>query len=188
MKRSDVLAMRRQEQLDRSQLRTGNRVAPPAAAPVALSETTRACLDSIRTQGRQDKFYAILELNTRPFSVVKNDVVVTKRLPGTDVGDILTLTNVREIGSKDFFVRGEPLVDARFVSIKAIVLEQPWSAKYVTFRRRFGRGPGDRKWRKRSHRDHLSILRIVDIDINDAAVDAGADEAVTVAASDTQQQ
>lgn len=44
--------------------------------------------------------YAIAEVNTKPYSVLLNDIIITKRLPGTRVGDILQLTRVRELGSK----------------------------------------------------------------------------------------
>lgn len=141
---------------------------PPPAAPIeSISQTTRESLLKIRQQGLLDKFYAIVDIHGTPYSVTRNDIVVVKRMPGTRVGDELTLRNVREIGSKDYYIRGSPLVDHRYFDVRAVVLEQPWSAKYTKFLRRVGQGPGDRKFRKRSYRDKLNILRISDITVND---------------------
>lgn len=134
-----------------------------------LDQHSAECLKKIRDQGSADRLYAILEINTHPYNVTVGDVVISKRLPDTEIGDVLTLTNAREIGSRDYFIRGKPLVDPRYFSVNAMVLEHGWSAKYTKLLRRKGRGPGDRKFRKRSYRDNLTTLRITDIHIQDAA-------------------
>ena len=100
-----------------------------------------------------------------PYSVQQNDLVITKRLPGTKVGDRLWLSNVREIGTRNHYLRGQPLVDKSYAKVEATVLEHCRSAKYTTFLPRRGRGPGNRKWRKISHRDLLTYLRISKISV-----------------------
>lgn len=132
-----------------------------------ISKETRECLKLIRQQGQEDRFYAICEINSRPFSVSGGDVLVIKHMPGTNIGDMIALSRVREIGSKDYYIRGAPLVDKRFCDVQAVILQHPLSAKYTTYRRRLGQGPGDRKWRKRSYRDHLTVLRISKVQVAD---------------------
>lgn len=56
-------------------------------------------------------------------------------------------------------------MNPKYVNVQAMVLSHTWSAKYTIFRRRLGRGPGDRKFRKRSHRDQLTVLRITNLDV-----------------------
>ncbi|KAI3633114.1 hypothetical protein MIR68_009189 [Amoeboaphelidium protococcarum] len=142
-----------------------------------LSESTLGALLKIKQQAQclitspvstqaQSAMYATVEINQKPFSVLKNDIVITKRLKHTKVGDELLLTRIREIGTRDYFLKGQPLVPSENCIVKAMVLEHTLSAKYITYRRRVGQGPGDRKWRKRSYRDHLTTLRITDIDVN----------------------
>lgn len=163
-KTSLVRLHRERKRLERSQS-PRNIPPPPRPIPTNISQETRDCLQKIHQQGLQDKLYTILEVNGMPYCVTKNDLLVTKRLVGTKIGDLLTLTNVREIGSKDYYIRGQPLVDPQYFRCQAVVLEQPWSAKYTKYLRRVGQGPGDRKWRKRSYRDRLNILRITDISV-----------------------
>ena len=133
------------------------------AAPI--SEETRECLRKIREQGLQERFYAVVEVNTKPFSVTENDVIICKRLPGTQLGDRLHLTNVREVGSREYYIRGSPLVDQRYFKCEAVVVEQPLSDKFTKYMKRVGRGGGDRKFRKRSYRDRLTVLRVCRLEV-----------------------
>jgi ribosomal protein L21 len=124
-------------------------------------------------------FYALLHLNTRPYYVTKNDILIIKRLPGVEVGDVVSLKNVREFGNASSYVRaseinsskkdvaGYDYVDERFFDIKAVVLEQCKSAKYTQVLKRPGKGGGDRKFRKRSYRDNLSVIRVTKCDLNE---------------------
>ncbi len=121
----------------------------------------------IREQGLREQFYAIVEVNSRPYSIAKNDVLVIKRMPGTKIGDVVSLTRVREIGSKDYYIRGAPLVETSYVEVQAVVLEHTVSAKYTKYRKRLGKGPGDRKWRKKSYRDRLTVLRVDKLEVKD---------------------
>ena len=75
------------------------------------------------------------------------------------------LTTCRELGSKESYIRGNPLINKQFIDCEAVVVEQAVSAKYTKYLRRPGKGPGDRKWRKRSYRDDLTVLRITNIDV-----------------------
>jgi ribosomal protein L21 len=132
----------------------------------ALAQLKRESLSyRSHVNDQSNGLYAITEIDTRPYSVTLNDLVISKRLPHTRVGDILQLTRVREIGSKSCHIRGQPLINPQYVNIQAMVMSHTWSAKYTTYRRRLGRGPGDRKFRKRSHRDNLTILRITALDV-----------------------
>ena len=55
----------------------------PIATKTVQNETLE-CLEKIRADAREHggRYYAIMELNMQPYSVMEGDVVVTKRLPG----------------------------------------------------------------------------------------------------------
>jgi ribosomal protein L21 len=147
---------------------------PQDASTDKLDDKSKESLTLISNQGKLDRLYAIIELQSRPYSVTLNDVLLVKRMPGTEVGDIVSLTRVKEIGSKSYYLRAantaDTFVPQQLVRVKALVMEHPVSSKYTTYRRRLGKGPGDRKWRKRSYRDSLTMLRVTDISINESVL------------------
>ena len=45
------------------------------------------------------------------------------RLKGVKPGDILEFDKIREVGSADYTLKGQPFVDPRFVTLRACVVE-----------------------------------------------------------------
>jgi ribosomal protein L21 len=78
-----------------------------------------------------------------------------------NLGDVITLDRVREIGSEDYIIQGNPYVYPDFFTIKATVIEHPVGREIVRHH-----------WKKRGYvtkhvnRNHHTALRITDISIN----------------------
>ncbi|KAI8060206.1 sphingosine-1-phosphate lyase [Gongronella butleri] len=71
----------------------------------------------------QLRYYAVAEIAGRPYLVTQNDKVIVNRLKDVQVGDVLKLDRVRELGSKDYALCGEPYVQQGVYDIQATVIE-----------------------------------------------------------------
>ncbi|KAI9352061.1 ribosomal protein L21-like protein, partial [Obelidium mucronatum] len=121
------------------------------------SATTKDQLNIFRSQ---KSFSAIIELKQRPYFVALNDVIVTMRMNDLKLGDVITLDRVREIGSEEFILQGNPYVHPSYFTVKAVVIEHPVSEEIVRHH-----------WKKRGHqpvhvnRNHHTALRVCEISI-----------------------
>ncbi|KAI8866887.1 hypothetical protein GQ42DRAFT_127579, partial [Ramicandelaber brevisporus] len=59
----------------------------------------------------------------RPFTVTNNDVIVMDRMKRLNVGDIIQLDKVRELGTQDYTLRGKPFLNPSYSDIQAVVIE-----------------------------------------------------------------
>ncbi|KAI9143483.1 ribosomal protein L21-like protein [Paraphysoderma sedebokerense] len=130
----------------------------------------------------QSPLYAILEIAGRPLHVTPQDILVLNRInspsqpsssadPSTTMisskkeplppGTVLQLNRVREIGSKDYTLRGNPYVSPSYYNIEAIMLENPKGPKVTIVKKK--RRKGYRV--KRGHRQLLSVVRIRKIEV-----------------------
>ena len=117
-------------------------------------------LGKVKSQG--PKLYAKLLIHNFSFTVTPKDTVITHRMRDVKVGDVLHLDQIREVGSKDYTVRGHPLLPEGSVSVKATVMEHTEGAKKRARMRR------QRKGRRalRTIKPLITVLRIQDISIN----------------------
>ncbi|KAK9460180.1 mitochondrial 54S ribosomal protein bL21m [Lipomyces oligophaga] len=83
--------------------------------------------------------YATFKMHTNRFLVTVGDIVsLPYRLKDVKVGDIIRLTQVESLGSRDFTLKGTPYLEQDQVVVKARVVEhtkQPMSVKIKTKRR-----------------------------------------------------
>ncbi|KAJ3016408.1 hypothetical protein HKX48_004049 [Thoreauomyces humboldtii] len=122
-----------------------------------LFASIRLSLSLLRSQNH---FYAIVEVKARPYHVNLNDVIITMRMNDLNLGDVIELDRVREIGSADYILRGNPYVDPRFFRISAVVVEHPVSRDVVSVhKKRSGRD------KVVTNRTHHTALRVSAIDI-----------------------
>ncbi|KAI8344493.1 sphingosine-1-phosphate lyase [Chlamydoabsidia padenii] len=91
-----------------------------SATTQPLDAATLTCVQKLRDQLR---YYAVTEIAGRPFLITQNDKVIVNRLKDVKVGDVLKLDRVREIGSKDYSLVGQPYVQDSIYDIQATVLE-----------------------------------------------------------------
>lgn len=74
-------------------------------------------------------FYAKVNIYNFPFTVSKYDTITMHRLKDIQVGSVLKLTNVRELGSQSWTIKGRPWIDPQTVHVEALVLEHGRGAK-----------------------------------------------------------
>lgn len=90
-----------------------------------------------------------MELNSQRYHIHLNTTIHVPPISGLHVGDVVTLDKVREIGTGDRAVMGDPYVEGGWFSIKAEVVKQCTSKK----------------------RSSGTDLRVVEITIQDLLVD-----------------
>lgn len=110
----------------------------------------------------QLRYYAIAEIAGRPYLITQNDKVILNRLKDVKVGDVLKLDKVRELGSKDYAIKGDPYVNEAFFDITATVIEHPKSKMIKIVKKK------RRKNYKRTitHKQTHTVLRISKVDVN----------------------
>ncbi|CAO3684990.1 unnamed protein product [Umbelopsis vinacea] len=124
-----------------------------------VDDATKQAVSKLRDQMR---FYAIAEIAGRPLLITKNDLVTVHRLKDVAVGDVLKLDKVRELGSKDYVLRGQPYVNESLFNIQATVVEQTKSKMISVVKKK------RRKNYKRTitHKQTHTVLRISNVDVN----------------------
>ncbi|KAI8638485.1 ribosomal protein L21-like protein [Parasitella parasitica] len=119
---------------------------------------TNATVQKLRDQLR---YYAVAEIAGRPYLITKNDKVVVNRLKDVKVGDVLKLDKVRELGSKDYTLKGSPYVTETVFDINATVIEHTKSKLIQIVKKK------RRKNYKRTieHKQTHTVLRISNVDV-----------------------
>ncbi|KAF9319819.1 hypothetical protein BG006_002916 [Podila minutissima] len=84
----------------------------------------------------QLRYYAVAEIKNRPYLITKNDIIVLDRLKDVKLGDVIELNQIKELGSKDYSIQGQPYVSPEYFSIKATVIEQPKGKMIETFKKK----------------------------------------------------
>lgn len=130
----------------------------PPTPPTSIQEA----LTLLRSQNNH---YIIADLKGRSYLLTKNDILTLPRLNDVQVGDRLELSLIREIGSRDFTLRGSPYIgsdETLPVSVYATVIEHK-KAKMIDVT----------KFKKRKnyrrllhHKQTHTVLRIGDIHIH----------------------
>ncbi|KAI9503721.1 hypothetical protein GGI25_006472 [Coemansia spiralis] len=138
---------------------TQQTAAENAQAPIKWSSKTAELISRLRDQ---QKYYATVVIKGRPFTVTQNDIVVMDRIKELELGDSLALTQVTELGSRDYTIKGQPFVDPSLYSIKATVIEHPDGKLFTVTKKR--RRTAHQK--TTYHRNHYTMLRISLVDIN----------------------
>ena len=82
--------------------------------------STTSALALIRSQPSQ---YAVAALAGRKYILAPRDLLTVPRLNDVAVGDILELDNIRELGSREYTLRGAPHIPLDVVRITATVVE-----------------------------------------------------------------
>ncbi|CAG8555466.1 5943_t:CDS:1 [Diversispora eburnea] len=127
--------------------------------PNSFSTETKEAVNRLRDQMR---YYAVVEIRSQRFLITKNDLVITHRLRDVNVGDELRLNRVLELGSKDFTIKGQPLVLEAFYNIKATVIEQP-KGPLITIIKKKRR---NRHKKHVTHKQTYTVLRISEVEVN----------------------
>ncbi|KAI9440458.1 ribosomal protein L21-like protein [Lactarius indigo] len=83
------------------------------------SSTSRA-LDLIRSQPNQ---YVIASIAGKKYLLAPKDLLTVPRLTEVRVGDVLSLSQIHEVGSREYTLRGSPDIPTSHISVEATVVE-----------------------------------------------------------------
>ncbi|KAJ2844227.1 hypothetical protein J3B02_005031 [Coemansia erecta] len=128
----------------------------------SLVNWSESSIDLVNRLREQQKYYATVVIKGRPFTVAQNDIVVMDRIKDLELGDALALNQVTEIGSRDYTIKGQPLVDPSLFRIEATVIEHP-DGKLFTVTKKKQRTAGQKTT---YHRNYYTMLRISKIDVS----------------------
>lgn len=161
---SDVEFTTFEEERSRSKLHYHQELSERAKRTLdAAYEPTKQTSESLSAlRNSQSPLYAIVEMKGRPYFVTAGDIIVAERMSELQLGDVISFDRIREIGNKDYALRGAPLVSPRFCSIRAVCTEHTKSGPTVIQkRRRKGQRPVV------IHKDAVTMLRVSEIAIPD---------------------
>lgn len=99
--------------------------------------------------------YAVVEAGGSQHRVAPGDILIINRLPGEN-GDRIDLSNVLMLDDGKKLQIGSPFLEK--TAIQAEILEQKRDKKIIVFKKK--RRQGYR--RKHGHRQHLTVLRVLD--------------------------
>lgn len=69
------------------------------------------------------KIYAVVHLFSFRFHITRNDLIVCHRMKGVQIGDILRLNRVIELGTEKATLKGRPWVNPDYYHIEACVMD-----------------------------------------------------------------
>lgn len=123
-----------------------------------LPSTTSAALDLIRSQPSQ---YVVAAFAGRKYILTPRDILTVPRLNDVRVGDVLALSEIHELGSREYTLRGNPVISPNRVKVEATVIEHTKGKQEVVVKRK--RRKGYYKTIRNKH--PYTRLRIGQIDI-----------------------
>ena len=140
-------------------IRTNTTLANTAAANAATTPL-KTKIDTTPLK-LSNELYAIFRIHNRPYVVTEGDkVILPFKMKQADVGDVLNLTDVTTIGSRNYRLVDDP-IDQSLYSLKATVLEKTkrkYRVREVTKRR-------NRKVRHAVSKGDLTIIRISELKV-----------------------
>ncbi|GLB41865.1 putative ribosomal prokaryotic L21 protein [Lyophyllum shimeji] len=124
----------------------------------AQPDSTNSALELIRSQPSQ---YVVASFVGRKYILTPRDVLTVPRLRDVKVGDVLTLDEIHELGSRDYTLRGNPVIPPSRVKVDATVVEHTKGKMEFIFKKK--RRKGYQKTIK--HKQPYTRLRIGNIEI-----------------------
>lgn len=125
---------------------------------VPLPSTTSNALSLIRSQPSQ---YVVASLAGRKYLIAPRDLLTVPRLKDVKVGDVLKLSDIHEIGSREYTVRGNPIISSDQICVEATVVEHTKGRMETIFKKKRRKGYE----RTVNHKQTYTRLRIGAIDI-----------------------
>jgi len=128
------------------------------AVHTVAPESTASALDLIRSQPSQ---YVVASFVGRKYILTPRDLLTVPRLRDVNVGDVLTLDQIHELGSRDYTIRGDPVISPSRVKVEATVVEHTKGKMESIFKKKRRKG-----YQKTiTHKQPYTRLRIGDIEI-----------------------
>ncbi|EIW79153.1 hypothetical protein CONPUDRAFT_83439 [Coniophora puteana RWD-64-598 SS2] len=127
----------------------------------AVPGSASDALNLIRSQPSQ---YIIASIVGRKYILAPRDLLTVPHLKDVRVGDSIALSNIHEIGSREYTLRGDPTIPSTRVKVDATVVEHTKGKMEVVFKKK--RRKGYQKTIKNKH--PYTRLRIGQIEIVDS--------------------
>ena len=121
-------------------------------------DSTQSALQLIRSQPSQ---YVVATFAGKKYLLAPRDILTVPRLHDVKVGDVLGLDRVHELGSRDYTLRGDPVIPPSRVKVEATVIEHTKGTMESKFKKK--RRKGYQKTIKSKH--PYTRLRIGKIEI-----------------------
>lgn len=127
-----------------------------------VPDSTKSALEYIRSQPSQ---YVVAAFAGRKYILAPRDLLTVPRLRDVKVGDVLHLDEIHELGSREFTLRGNPIIPPSRVKVDATVIEHTKGEMEYIFKKKRRKG-----YRKTiQHKQPYTRLRIGNIEIPIAA-------------------
>jgi len=123
-----------------------------------MPSSADSALQLIRSQPSQ---YVVATFAGKKYILAPRDVLTVPRLRDVKVGDVLLLDKIHELGSRDYTLRGEPVIPPERVKVDATVIEHTKGSLETKFKKK--RRKGYQKTIKNKH--PYTRLRIGSIEI-----------------------
>ncbi|KDR80613.1 hypothetical protein GALMADRAFT_276846 [Galerina marginata CBS 339.88] len=124
----------------------------------AVPESTTSALQLIRSQPSQ---YVVASFAGRKYILTPRDMLTVPHLRDVKVGDVLLLDEIHELGSREYTLRGNPVIPAAKVKVEATVVEHTKGQMEYIFKKKRRKG-----YRKTiQHKQPYTRLRIGNIEI-----------------------
>ncbi|PPR00516.1 hypothetical protein CVT26_009902 [Gymnopilus dilepis] len=121
-------------------------------------DTTTSALQLIRSQPSQ---YVVASFAGRKYILTPRDLLTVPRLRDVKVGDVLVLDEIHELGSREYTLRGNPVIPPSKVKVEATVVEHTKGQMEFIFKKKRRKG-----YRKTiQHKQPYTRLRIGGIEI-----------------------
>ncbi|CDO73249.1 hypothetical protein BN946_scf185008.g11 [Trametes cinnabarina] len=124
--------------------------------------TTPSALSLIRSQPSQ---YVVASVAGRKYLLTPRDLLTVPRLKDVKVGDVLRLSDIHELGSREFTIRGNPTIPPERVRVEATVVEHTKGQMEFIFKKKRRKGYE----RTVQHKQTYTRLRIGPIEIVEGA-------------------
>ncbi|KZT10034.1 uncharacterized protein LAESUDRAFT_469289 [Laetiporus sulphureus 93-53] len=109
----------------------------------------------------QPSKYVVASVAGRKYLLAPRDLLTVPRLKDVRVGDILQLSEIHEVGSREYTVRGNPVLPPEKVKVEATVVEHTKGKMEMIFKKKRRKG----YQRRVTHKQEYTRLRIGPIDI-----------------------
>ena len=141
-----------------------------AARALHTQTTVSATASALASLRSQQQKYVVASVAGRKYLLAPRDLLTVPRLNDVHVGDVLALSEINEVGSRDYTLRGNPTVSPEQVRVHATVVEHTKGKMEVIFKKK--KRKGYQKTIK--HKQTYTRLRIGPIDVHTAEQPEGS--------------
>ncbi|EKM81650.1 hypothetical protein AGABI1DRAFT_111925 [Agaricus bisporus var. burnettii JB137-S8] len=97
-------------------------------------------LSALRLIGSQPSQYVVASFLGRKYILTPRDLLTVPRIRDVNVGDVLTLDAIHELGSREYTLRGNPTIPLSRVKVEATVVEHTKGPMEYVFKKKRRKG------------------------------------------------